>query len=175
PPSLRTGRADLPHPALQSVVLPARGLTGLSVGCDEGEQPKLSKEGVGPAVMIPAQSPAFATLPTAQDAPQTHPDPPVQVPEGRPVAVFEVFKPASLGSPEIGDDPLQAVPTGPRGLGSDLVLQLSQALRARPAIAALAVIPQEVEAAWLGRFDDPGLGRMQPQTRDRRPGLDLRQ
>src|SRR3569832_2296892 len=91
------------------------------------------------------------------------------------MAVFEVFKPAPLASPEIGDDPLQVVSTGPRGLGSDLVLQLSQALRARPAIAALEVIPQEVEAPWLGRVADPGLGGMQPQTRDRRPGLDLRQ
>src|SRR5215471_19416312 len=32
PPSLRTGRADLPHPALQSVVLPARGLTVQRMG-----------------------------------------------------------------------------------------------------------------------------------------------
>src|SRR5271169_1101213 len=31
-PSLRTGLADLPHPALQSVVLPARGLTNQGHG-----------------------------------------------------------------------------------------------------------------------------------------------
>ena len=31
-PSLRTGQAILPHPALQSAVLPPRGLTGQGVG-----------------------------------------------------------------------------------------------------------------------------------------------
>ena len=44
PPSLRTVRAVLPHTALQSVVLPARGLAGFPIGCDEGEQPMGGKE-----------------------------------------------------------------------------------------------------------------------------------
>jgi len=33
-PSLRTGQADFPHPALQLVILPRRGLTNRIVGCD---------------------------------------------------------------------------------------------------------------------------------------------
>ena len=40
PPSLRTGQAVLPHPALQSVVLPQRGLTGLNLpGAERPSRP----------------------------------------------------------------------------------------------------------------------------------------
>ncbi len=35
PPSLRTGQAGFPHPALQSVVLPPRGLTNRLTGYRE--------------------------------------------------------------------------------------------------------------------------------------------
>jgi hypothetical protein len=45
-PSLRTGRADLPHPALQSVVLPPRGLTGQRMGSRQGEQAQRGKESI---------------------------------------------------------------------------------------------------------------------------------
>src|SRR6516164_7909726 len=37
-PSLRTGQAVLPHPALQSVVLPPRGLTGQGMSLSSGEE-----------------------------------------------------------------------------------------------------------------------------------------
>ena len=43
-PSLRTGHAGLPHPALQSVVSTS-GLAGEGMGCYHGEQPNLCKEG----------------------------------------------------------------------------------------------------------------------------------
>src|SRR5204863_4208912 len=52
PPSLRTGRADLPHPALRSMVLPARGLASLGMGVLQAEKPMLRKEGVGPAEIV---------------------------------------------------------------------------------------------------------------------------
>src|SRR6266480_7988615 len=45
-PSLRTGQAGHPHPALQSVVLPPRGLTNLCMGNCQGEQPMLGKESI---------------------------------------------------------------------------------------------------------------------------------
>ena len=51
PPSLRTGRADLPHPALQSVVC-SSGLASQGKGRGHGEQPLLGKVGVGPALMV---------------------------------------------------------------------------------------------------------------------------
>jgi hypothetical protein len=50
--SLRTGQADFPHPALQLMVLPLRGLTGQGMGCRQVEQPALGKVGVGPAVVV---------------------------------------------------------------------------------------------------------------------------
>src|SRR3954462_7543872 len=62
PPSLRTGLADLPHPALRLVVLPPRGLTELGVGCGKGKQPLLSKEGIRPAVVVQTPGSAFPLL-----------------------------------------------------------------------------------------------------------------
>src|SRR5947209_16922062 len=110
PPSLRTGHADLPHPALRLVVLPPRGLTGLRIGCGKGEQPLLSKEGIGPAVVIQAPGPSFALVTVAQDATQPHPGPLVQLLKDRPVAVLEVFKPTSLDRDQLRKRPLYHLP-----------------------------------------------------------------
>src|SRR3954465_13734060 len=94
PPSLRTGLADLPHPALQSVVLPARGLMGLSIGREVGEQPVLSKEGIGPEMMVYTPTSSSLTLPVAEDASKAHSHPLVQGLKRSLVAVLEIFKPA---------------------------------------------------------------------------------
>jgi hypothetical protein len=51
PPSLRTVQADLPHTALQSVVLPRRGLARQRMGCFQAIQPVFGKEGVPPSMM----------------------------------------------------------------------------------------------------------------------------
>ena len=53
-PAHRTGRADLPHPARQLVVLPTRGPTGQRMGSLQAEEPVLGKEVVGPAMMVVA-------------------------------------------------------------------------------------------------------------------------
>ena len=76
-PYLRTGRAVLPHPALRLMVLPPRGLTGLSIGCLQAEQPLFGKEGIGPAVMIRTPSAATTARPLAQGTAQAHADPAV--------------------------------------------------------------------------------------------------
>ena len=47
PPSLRTGQADLPHPALQLVV--SARLDELPMGLDHGEETHLPEVGVWPA------------------------------------------------------------------------------------------------------------------------------
>ena len=52
PPSLRTVRAVLPHTALQSVVLPVTGLTGLRMGFFQRVKPTVDKELIGPADVI---------------------------------------------------------------------------------------------------------------------------
>jgi len=48
-PSLRTGQADFPHPALQLVVLPPRGLTRQRASVLQRKQPVLGEEGLRPA------------------------------------------------------------------------------------------------------------------------------
>ena len=60
-------------------------------------------------------------------------------------------------------------------LDADRVLVLLQALRARPTIAALEVVPQEVEATRLGGIHDPRLLGMELQAGRSRPRLHLRQ
>ncbi len=52
--SLRTGLADLPHPAYQSVVLPPRELTGRDMSCPQREQPLPREESIRPALMVGA-------------------------------------------------------------------------------------------------------------------------
>ena len=59
-PSLRTVRADLPHTALRSVVLPHRGLTKLVMGCGQRYQPMSLKIGIAPAIPIRVAYVAFA-------------------------------------------------------------------------------------------------------------------
>jgi hypothetical protein len=49
PPSLRTGQADFPHPALQLVVLPQRGPRIPMRRLRVGEQPTIGLAGSGPA------------------------------------------------------------------------------------------------------------------------------
>src|SRR5207253_8340910 len=92
-PSLRTGRADFPHPALQSVVLPARGLAGQGMGFLQAIEPKLGKVGVGPARLIGTVR--FGTpLPTAsfaQAASKPTADPAVFNAECRVVAEIDVL------------------------------------------------------------------------------------
>src|SRR6185312_12894464 len=111
----------------------------------------------------------------AQHAAKPHPDPAIKVFEGWPVAVLEVFKPASLDGNQLRDSPLEAVPVGTLGLRSDLVLELPQTLPAGPAIAPLEMVAQEVETASRDGIDDPGLLRMEPQSRRGGPFLDLGQ
>ena len=72
-------RTVFPHTALQSVVLPRRGLTGQRMGCFQAIQPMLGKEGVRPALMISPAATSFLAQAFAEDASQPHPDPPVQV------------------------------------------------------------------------------------------------
>src|SRR3989304_5983265 len=106
-PSLRTGLADFPHPALRLMVLPLRGLTDQDMGRCQVEQPLLGKVGIRPAVMVRSSSSSTASLSFAEDTPQTHTDPAVECGEGAAVAVLEVFKPATQRAVDIGHDHAQ--------------------------------------------------------------------
>lgn len=71
PPPSELG-SGLPHAALQSVVLPARRLTFLSLDRSQGEQATLSKEGIGAAPVIPSSPTAFLSATLSPDAAQPH-------------------------------------------------------------------------------------------------------
>ena len=71
-PSLRTGRAGFPHPALQLMVLPPRGLNDQGMGSFHTEQPMLDKVGVGPAMKVLSTPAPAASRAFAENAPQTH-------------------------------------------------------------------------------------------------------
>src|ERR1700720_3001282 len=140
-PSLRTGRADLPHPALRSMVLPARGLNGLGMGVAQAEEPMLGKVGIWPPDVVGASGDPRPTVLFAQDVPQTSADPSVERRERLAMAVLEVFKPAPQRAVGIHDDRGQAGPGRALGLRPDRVLQLPKALGARTAVAAREPIP----------------------------------
>src|SRR5271156_7184464 len=111
PPSLRTVQADFPHTALQSVVLPLRGLTRQRMGCFQAIQPVFGKVGISPALMIRSSATTFPALPFAEDASQPHPYPAVQIRERRLVAVFEILKPTTQCRIQRPDDRPKAPPS----------------------------------------------------------------
>src|SRR5215471_21274879 len=69
PPSLRTGRADLPHTALQSVVLPARGLTVQRMGVSYKLRGSRLAAPSASVLSGPAVRPALIGVRTLSDAP----------------------------------------------------------------------------------------------------------
>ena len=83
------------------------------MGSGQVQRPLLGKEGVGPAVMVPAA--AFSTGAFAQDRTQPHSQPAVDAVERVAVAVLEVLKPPRERPVHIGDDERQALAAGPSG------------------------------------------------------------
>jgi hypothetical protein len=67
-PSLRTGRAGFPHPALRLMVLPLGGLNETNVGCIQGKQPCFVEIGIRPTLVIFAASSSAPALALAQHA-----------------------------------------------------------------------------------------------------------
>ena len=70
PSPLRTGRAVLPHPALQLMVLPQRGLTVEFVGRPQAKQPTTRKVGIGACSDSVVQSRQHAPCPHARFGPR---------------------------------------------------------------------------------------------------------
>lgn len=99
---------------------------GLSVGREVGEQPMLSKEGVGPEMMVYPPTPSALALTAAKDTSKTHPYPAVQELEREFAAVLEVFKPAPVHGVDATDDLLQAQAVGATRQPPDLGFVLRQ-------------------------------------------------
>jgi hypothetical protein len=62
PPSLRTGQADFPHPALQLVVLPQRGLPDRHKDGDERQQSEVGEEDMGNMNSSPSRTKLTAVV-----------------------------------------------------------------------------------------------------------------
>src|SRR3989339_236780 len=116
------------------------------MGRHKGIQPMLDKESVRPASMVQSASSSYPVGSLAQDAAQAHPNPAVQGRKGGFAAVLEVFEPPSQRLIQGNDDHLQALSVGALGFCPDCVLEFFEAFPARPLLALLEVIPQEVES-----------------------------
>jgi hypothetical protein len=57
----------------------------------------LRKEGIWPALVIGTTPSPFPFAPLAQDAAQTHTNPPIDIYECRSIGVFKVLEPAAYG------------------------------------------------------------------------------
>src|SRR5260370_37743765 len=107
-----------------------------------------SKVGIGPARLVGAIcfGTPFAMASFAQDASQPAADESIFHAECRSVAVLEVFKPAPQRPVHVRDDLGHAVPGGPFGLRPDRVPEFLTAFAARPSLARLEVVAEEVKA-----------------------------
>jgi hypothetical protein len=150
------------HPALQSVVLPPRGLTCRGMGVLQVEEPKRSKVGNWPACLVGTVS--FGTpLPMAsfaQNASQSAANKSVFQAECLGAAVLEVLKPAPQRPVYVRDDLRHAVSGGSFGLRPNRISEFLEAFAARPALASLEVIAKKIKAV-LAFIDQPRLGRVQ--------------
>ena len=113
---------------------PQRGLTGRCVGCDKREQPTLGKEGIRPALMVPATTAATSMATATENTAQTHPYPTIRHLERERGAVLEVFKPAFRRPVDVRDDRSKAMPVITPCLGTDRIAELTEALSARPVV-----------------------------------------
>src|SRR5438445_8749284 len=138
-PSLRTGLADFPHPALQLVISPLR-LARLRAGYGHREQPVFGEVGIGPELVVAHSHPAFQTVAFAQDGSHSSAYPTVQVSERTFLAVLEITKPSAQGAIHLRNDLFQAFAIGPSGFLANGFFELFQTLLARPFHAALKVI-----------------------------------
>ena len=141
------------------------------MGCNEGEQPLLSKEGIAPAVMVRPSAPT-PTAPTFPEyAAQAHAYPGVQRSKGSIMAVFEILKPAFEGPVDIRDNREETMAIITPGLVTDRIPEFRQTLTPGPAYAPFKMITQKVEAAANGRINDAGFGRVQSKASLGRPSL----
>ena len=139
-PSLRTGRAGLPHPALQSVGAYCCDCPCPLVFRCQGQQPTAGKPLVPPALMgrshpLPGMAPALF-----QQAAQSAPHVAIHRRKHVAFAVLEIPIPAAHRAVHVGHDGPQAPPVRPQCLGPHALFQLLQALLSWPSHAPLEVI-----------------------------------
>src|SRR5262245_8739832 len=92
------------------------------------EQTLLSKEGIGPAMVILATRATSSATAFAQETAQSSPHPAIFSAKGRGIAVLEVAKPPLQSPVEVFDNDFQAMTVGSPCLGSNRVSKLPQTL-----------------------------------------------
>ena len=112
------------------------------MGMLKRKQTLLCKEGIGPALMVPATPAALSATAFAQDTPKSSSHPAVFSAKGRGFAVLEVAKPPLQSPVEVFDNDLQAMSVGSPRLDSHCVSKLPQALLPWPPLAPFEVIPE---------------------------------
>jgi hypothetical protein len=80
------------------------------------------------------------------------------------MAVLEVLKPTPQRAVDVVDDHSETASLGAPGLPPQRVFELPPALLARPSLAPLEVIAEEVKALLLAGIDHLGLVRVQLQS-----------
>ena len=113
------------------------------MGMLKRKQTQLGKEGIGPALMVPATPAASSATAFAQDAAESSPQPLVLGVQRRWVAVLKVLKPSLHRSVQVSDNDLQALAVSPPCLGSNRVSKLPQTLLPWPLLPTLEVISQK--------------------------------
>lgn len=112
------------------------------------------------------------SLPQDRAKPPSYPL--VQRSKGRLMTVLEILKPAPRRAVHVFDYYLKASSVVALGLSPDRVLQLLQALRARPFHPSLEVVPKEVKPdLFQSGIHNPRFLRMKPKSSFRRPFLHL--
>ena len=94
-PSLRTGQAGLPHPALPKVSALSGGWLSSLPKFLQVEQLQFGEVTVGPSLVVTPASAATSAVALAQDSAQAAPDVAVESAEGPAVAAPEVTVPAA--------------------------------------------------------------------------------
>src|SRR5205809_510790 len=122
----------------------------MGTGCGQAKEPLLRKEGIGPALMVTTATSTPATMTPAQDTAQAHAEPGIERGKAVTRAALEVRKPPAQRAIHVHDDDRECLPVVARGFGPQGVLELLDALRARPVMALRAGVAQAVKAPASG-------------------------
>ena len=117
---LRTGLADLPHPALQLVVCSISETDDFrDFGFQQAKEPKFGEVAVGPALVVSASTSAFAAASLSQDGAQSHAYPSANTYKFVVLGVFEVAIPTGKHPVDVCHDGFHAFSVGPPRPGFD--------------------------------------------------------
>src|SRR3972149_12133608 len=143
------------------------------MGLGHREKSQLSKECIGPAVMVGQRAPgAGMLLLLAPQRAQPSPDEAVHAAEGPRMRLLKVAVPAPEHRIQFRNDAGETVPASAPGLGPDPIAYRCQTLAPHPALPRLEAIAQKVEALTVfPTVPHVGLVRIQGQTIRLHPSL----